>query len=156
MSAPRYTQPTKTTRPRGSRLIETYREEIDIGRLRHGLGVSRKVLHQSVIVARRRGALCASFRYCRQCLGRGYHSLVHQFERVSHCPIHGQPLERRCRWCGCRAAYRLHARLLETPYRCAQCRAFYGTQWPGLPQRSRMPMKELIPLTRAWIEGCLY
>ncbi len=28
MSAPRYTQPTKITRPRGSRLIETYSPEL--------------------------------------------------------------------------------------------------------------------------------
>jgi hypothetical protein len=75
--------------------IEAYRDEIDIGRLRHDLGVSRKVLHQSVIVARRRGALCASFRYCRRCLGRGYYSLVHQFERVSQCPCMGNRWRRR-------------------------------------------------------------
>ena len=136
--------------------IEAYREAIDIGRLRNTLGVSRKVLHESVIAARRRGAVCDSFRYCGQCLSRGYHSLVHQFERVSQCPIHARRLESACRCCGYRAAYRLHARLLETPYRCAQCRSLYGTQWPRLPQRGGMPMKDLIPLTRLWIERCLF
>lgn len=136
--------------------IEAHRDVIDTGRLRVVLGVSRKVLHESVIAARRRGAVRDSFRYLGQCLSRGYHSLVNQFERGSQCPIHARSLGSACRCCGYWAANRLHARVLETPYRCAQCRSLYGTQCPRLTQRGGMPIKDLIPLTRLWIKRCLF
>lgn len=136
--------------------LDAHREVIDIGRLQKTLGVSRRVLRESVVAARRHGAVSDRFRYCRQCLGRGYHSLLHQFARICHCPIHARRLESACRQCGGQAEYRLNARLLETPYRCAQCRALYGTIWPRLPQRGCMPMPDLIKLTRVRLERCVF
>ena len=136
--------------------IDAHREAIDVARMRVTLGLSRRVIRASVIAAHHRGAVCANFRYCRACLGRGYHSLLYQFERVARCPIHRRPLETACRSCGYRIAYRLNARLLETPYRCPQCRTLYGTTWPQFPSCSDMPMKDLIALTRLRFDRCLF
>ena len=135
---------------------EAHREAIDLPRLRRTLGVSQKVLREALIPAARRDALSLCFRYCPRCLTRGYHAVVHQFESVRRCPIHDRRLETACRRCGHEAPYRLNARLLETPYRCAQCRAIYGSHWPRVPDWLGMPMKELIPMTRAHIERCRY
>jgi len=135
---------------------ESHREAIDITRLQRTLGVSRDVLRKALIPAVRYGAVSSCLRYCPRCLARGYHAVVHQFESVGRCPIHDLRLERACRQCGHVAPYRLNAGLLETPYRCAQCRCLYGTGWPRVPGRSRMPMKELIPMTRTHIARCRY
>lgn len=135
---------------------EAHREAIDIPRLQRTLGISRNVLREALIPAARHGVVSSFLRYCPRCLVRGYHAVVHQFESVGRCPIHDLRLERDCRRCGHVAPYRLNTRLLETPYRCAQCRGLYGTGWPSVPARSRMPMKEFIPMTRTRIARCRY
>ena len=128
--------------------IEAIREAIDIPRLKMALGLSRKILYEALIPAHRRGALNTNFRYCPSCLGRGYHSVVHQFAIVGRCPIHDLGLETACRCCGYRAPYRLTARLLETPFVCPQCHRRYGTWHPNSSHLYRMPMKDLIPIRR--------
>ena len=135
---------------------EAHREAIDIARLKKMLGISRSVLREALVPAARHGAVSPSFRYCPGCLGRGYHAVVHQFESVGRCPIHEVRLETACRRCGHVAPYRLNVRLLEAPYRCPECRSIYGTHWPNVPGRFRMPMKEVIPMTRTRIARCWY
>lgn len=135
--------------------LEAHREAIDFRRLQRELGISRKTLREATIPARRRTAIAAHFRYCAPCLGRGYHSPVHQFESVQRCPIHDQRLHSACRRCGYSALYRLNALFLETPFICPACRLPYGTQWPSVIFRSRMPMKDLVSITRIRIARCL-
>ena len=52
---------------------------IDIDRLRANLQVSRRSLRTALIQDEVRPRWSTSFRYCRLCLGYGYHSILHQF-----------------------------------------------------------------------------
>ncbi len=131
--------------------IEAYREAIDVSRLKSALGLSRSILNEALIPARRRGATDPSFRYCPSCLSRGYHSVVHQFAMVRRCPIHDLRLETACRRCGYSAPYRLTARLLESPFVCPQCHRRYGIWHPNSRHRYLMPMKDLMPIRRMHI-----
>ena len=69
----------------------------------------------------------------------GYHSVLHQLESITACPAHDRSLETACRRCGYEALYVAGVRLLETPYRCAYCRASYGGR--GWTPDSPKPMK---------------
>ncbi len=61
-------------------------------------------------------------RFCTACMALAYHGVMHQRVGASRCPWHGVALEEHCRGCGATAAYRLNARLLGSPFRCAECR----------------------------------
>lgn len=136
--------------------VDAYRDALDMRRLKKVLGLPRTILHQALIPAHRHRALSPFLRYCARCLGRGYHSVVHQFECVRSCPIHDQPLTTACAECGYQVPYRLTARLLETPYRCADCRSLYGTRWPNVARRLPMPMEDVISITCLRIHRCRF
>ncbi|WP_331712675.1 hypothetical protein [Caballeronia udeis] len=59
---------------------------IDIDRLRANLQVSRRSLRTALIQDEVRPRWSTSFRFCRLCLGYGYHSILHQFESLNVCP----------------------------------------------------------------------
>lgn len=89
-----------------------------------------------------------STQYCKKCLNRGYHSVLHQSSCARYCPIHGTSLEVRCRTCDATAPYRLHVGLLDVPYRCGSCGYLYGTTPPPpLPYKRplAMPLLEVRP-----------
>jgi len=112
---------------------------IDIDRLRANLQVSRRSLRTALIQDAVRPRWSTSFRFCRLCLGYGYHSIVHQFESVNVCPAHRCAVESACRRCGHKIPYRINVQLLEAQYRCAKCLASYANVF-WTPSRAR-PMK---------------
>jgi rubredoxin len=101
---------------------------VDVRRLRHAFDVPPKMLYGSLIQTSKRGRCSDRLRRCHRCMGRGYHSVIHQFDRVDVCPAHHLPLETKCRRCGYEAPFVINVRLLEAPYRCANCRWAYGNK----------------------------
>ena len=105
--------------------IAACRSEVDMRRLHKALGLPLKVVRDSLIPKTLHSFSSPYFRYCRSCLLRGYHSVVHQLESVKCCPVHGTLLTVECYACGACTPYRLNAHLLDAPFRCACCRNFY-------------------------------
>ena len=79
--------------------------------------------------------MSSQLRWCPACMMDGYHSVVHQFECIQRCPIHRRTLEVLCRSCQEPSAYRLHAKLLDAPYRCGHCGMGFATylRWQKQP-----------------------
>lgn len=99
---------------------------VDIERLHGTLGLPKTTLREALLAPTERRRFAPTFRHCRRCIALGYHSVVHQIETVYRCPAHRDALESACRNCGYEAPYRVNVQLLETPYRCSQCRESYG------------------------------
>ena len=128
--------PNSETTPEG---LVPHLDVIDIDRLRANLQVSRRSLRTALIQDAVRPRWSTSFRFCRLCLGYGYHSIVHQFESVNVCPAHRCAVESACRRCGHKIPYRINVQLLEAQYRWAKCLASYANVF-WTPSRAR-PMK---------------
>ncbi|MEN7527711.1 MULTISPECIES: hypothetical protein [unclassified Cupriavidus] len=99
---------------------------IDLRRLHDTLAIPIQTLRLALVQPSQRRRYCSVFRHCHSCMLDGYHSVLHQIESIAACPAHRKPLENSCRRCGHEAPYLLNIRLLESPYRCAHCRATYG------------------------------
>ena len=99
---------------------------IDLRRLHNTLAIPIATLRLALVQPTQRRRYSSVFRHCHSCMLNGYHSVLHQVESVATCPAHRKPLENSCRRCGHEAPYLLNIRLLESPYRCAHCRAGYG------------------------------
>nr|WP_035472920.1 hypothetical protein [Caballeronia sp. Lep1P3] len=112
---------------------------VDLRRLHQSLPVPVKTLRAALLPPPQRRGCSSVFRHCRRCMAHGYHSVLHQLESISVCPAHHQSLESACRRCGYEAPHLVNVRLLETPYRCAYCRASYGGQ--GWTPNAARPMK---------------
>jgi hypothetical protein len=101
-------------------------DAVDVDRLQESLSLLVRTLRAALLPSVRRRRHSNVFRYCRCCVARGYHSVLHQMEGSQVCPAHRRPLETACRCCGYEAPYVVSVGLLEIPYRCGYCRASYG------------------------------
>ena len=99
-SSPRFQAPMSAPRPHGARLVTAFSPKL--GRTVRAFG------H-------------AGFEQWIR-LGLSYQSVMHQRAGASRCPCHGVALEECCRGCGACMEYRLNAKLLGAPFRCANCR----------------------------------
>lgn len=61
-------------------------------------------------------------RFCSACMALAYHGVMHQRAGASRCAWHGVALEKHCPGRGAAAPYRLNARLLGSPFHCAEYR----------------------------------
>ena len=122
--------------------------EVDTRRLRTALGLKLKQVRGAIIPDRLRNVSSPHFRFCRMCLRRGYHSVVHQLETIHHCPIHGGWLEVQCPHCGEPTPYRLNAHLLDAPFRCGNCRTFYCEHAPYFLSRKPLSKTARATVTR--------
>jgi TniQ len=129
--------------------IDPRRDTVDIRRLRQSLGLRLKTLRASLIPRALQRCSSRYFRYCPKCLKRGYHGVLHQLEPLQHCPLHGCWLETECGHCHQPSLYRLNARLLDAPFRCASCRQYYVGCPPQFDRRRAIPSKTLVALQRA-------
>jgi predicted RNA-binding Zn-ribbon protein involved in translation (DUF1610 family) len=127
-------------------------EAIDFERLRSTLGLPAKVVRAALLPALQHRPRSESLRYCRRCIAGGYHSALYQIERIAVCPAHSMPLESACRKCGYEAPYLLNVRLLETPYRCANCGARYASKKWSPDRLQPMSWEDRRAITRAYIE----
>ncbi|WP_438397103.1 hypothetical protein [Caballeronia sp. DA-9] len=130
-------------------------ESIDIRRVCDTLLMSPKALRASLFIGAPRRRYCTIFRYCRKCVMRGYHSVLHQLETEVVCPAHQRPLETACRRCGFEAQCVLSARFLETPFRCSYCRAGYSYNVFSILKRRPMDKSERVAITRRYFERYL-
>jgi DNA-directed RNA polymerase subunit RPC12/RpoP len=127
-------------------------EAIELERLRSTLDLPAKTLRAALLPALQHRPRSDSFRYCRRCIACGYHSALYQIDRVMVCPAHSLPLEAACRVCGYEAPYLLNVRLLETPYRCADCGARYGSRKWSPDRLEPMSGEHRRAITRVYIE----
>lgn len=123
--------------------------EVPVRRVAKQLGILQKTVRASLAPQRAILAQSPVLRYCRRCLNRGYHGIIHHRLGADQCPIHGDWLEEVCRNCDKRMDYRLNAFLLDAPFRCGHCRQPIG-QWH---YNSHRPLKKVdrIAVTRAAI-----
>ena len=129
--------------------VAARRSEVDLCRLHLTLGLPLKLVRDSVLPDALQAISGPDFRYCRKCLCRGYHSVVHQIGANKCCPVHGDMQEIACRTCGAKAAYRLNVALLDAPYRCGSCGHLYGASPPAsLPNKRPLNKKARIAITR--------
>jgi hypothetical protein len=128
--------------------------EIDMQRLHVDLGLSLKVIRESITPNLLGNATCPNFRFCRRCLNRGYHGTAYQFESVIRCPLHGDILETRCRSCGMSTAYHLNVSILNSPFRCKYCSNLYGTNTPNFIHKSTFKRISRRAITRTRILRC--
>jgi hypothetical protein len=117
--------------------VEPMRDVLNLWHLRRRLRIPGKVLRGSLLDGAQRGRHHPAFRYCRQCISLGHHSVTYQMFNENRCPAHHRMLETRCRHCGGETPYVLNASLIGSPYRCARCGALYGTRYP--PYLSKTP-----------------
>lgn len=111
--------------------VEAYKKKVNITGLARILNLPSKTIRDSLLPEQLQRSSSPWLRYCKLCLRGGYHSVVHQLNRVGKCPFHEIEVSDICHECGERTPYRLNARLLNTPYRCANCRAQYPSLIPS-------------------------
>ena len=100
-------------------------ETVDVSRVAQTLQLPYHIIETGLGSAAQKYSQSAHFRWCMLCLRRGYHSAIHQFECVRRCPAHQVFLETACRYCHEPTAYRLQAKMLDSPFRCCQCGVRY-------------------------------
>lgn len=64
-------------------------------------------------------ALSLGFRYCRQCMAHGFHSVLHQLYLINRCPLHDERLLTECPHCQARSDNPMRA--MSSYTRCARC-----------------------------------
>ncbi|MCD6026536.1 MAG: hypothetical protein K0R08_1055 [Solimicrobium sp.] len=130
--------------------------DVDIGRIPQVLGVSLNTLHSSLLLDSLLQCSSPYFRYCRKCMYRGYHGVVHQLESIKFCPVHQCRLEIECDACGGHTPYRLNAYFLDAPYRCASCRKLYASWPPSIVNKRPLARKARVAMTRSWLHPSSY
>jgi len=127
---------------------------VDVLRLRETLELPIAALRAALTLPSRGPSNCEYFRYCIPCVSRGYHGVLHQLVSVGVCPAHRLPILTTCRHCGYEAPYVVRAELLETPYRCANCRRNYGGQGFNPNIHTPMRLDHRIAITRLYYQRC--
>ena len=122
--------------------VAFHHDEIHVDRLMTTLQLPPNLLR--IALGPRSGVrrMCPYLRWCHSCLLQGYHSVVHQFNCVRHCPIHRKHLEMLCPACQQPSLYRLHAQLLDAPYRCSSC----GVRLTAYVRRQKLPWRFFAPI----------
>jgi hypothetical protein len=122
--------------------LEPMRDVLDLRCLRRRLQIPAKVLRDSLLDGAQRGRHHPAFRYCRQCVSLGHHSVTYQMFSENRCPAHHCTLETRCRHYGGETTYVRNASLIGSPYRCARCGTLYGTRYPPVLSKKPVMRKE--------------
>jgi hypothetical protein len=99
---------------------------VAVALLARTFSIPRKALTDGLHKTDGRQQMHDCLRFCAPCMALAYHGVMHQRIGASRCPWHGVALEEHCRGCGATAPYRLNARLLGSPFRCAECRRPYA------------------------------
>ena len=124
--------------------------EVDVPGITHSLGVPPETLRVALHRPGWPRGWCSQLRFCPRCMARGYHSILHQYGSEPQCPLHGTWLESECAGCGAASAYHLDARLLDAPFRCAQCRRPYGRTAASFVKRQPLPKRARMVLVRTF------
>nr|ART90333.1 hypothetical protein [uncultured bacterium] len=125
---------------------------VAVSLLARTFAIPRKALRDGLQLTDSGRRMHDRLRFCTPCMGLGYHGVMHQRAGASRCPCHGVSLEEHCRGCGAGVDYRLTARLLGAPFRCANCRRPYAGWGASLaPQPAPLDLRRAI--TRARCNG---
>jgi hypothetical protein len=130
--------------------VEPVSGQLDIQRLRRIVPIAPKALRTSLFPAELMPAASKTFRYCSVCLRSGYHSVLFQLTRITYCPAHQRPLQSACRHCHYTQPLRLNARLLDRPFRCAQCGAPYASCVPHASFPHRLKKQDWLKISRSY------
>jgi len=125
---------------------------VDVQRLCKTLELPIATLRAALTLPSRGPSNCEYFRYCIPCVTRGYHGVLHQLVSVGVCPAHRLAMLTACRHCGYEALYVVRADLLETLYRCANCRCNCGGRGLYPYQHSPMRLDHRIAITRLYYQ----
>ncbi len=129
--------------------VEAMRDVFDLRHVARMLRLPEKILRASLLDPGQRGRHHSGFRYCRQCLTLGFHSVRYQMFSENRCPAHSRSLETQCHGCGGESPYFLNACLIGSPYRCTRCGALYGKGHPPvLSEKPAMGKKHRVALSR--------
>lgn len=126
-----------------------FETRVNMYELQKLLRVPLKFVRESLLPEALQPSTSPALRYCKKCLAVGYHSVVHQLNRVGECPIHGVELRATCEKCGSRTPYLLNALVLDAPYRCSNCRAAFAYKLPSLSETKPMSQQARTAVTRA-------
>lgn len=127
---------------------------VDVTRLQASLGLPAELLRAGLLDPVGRRLYTDVFRYCRRCLTRHYHSVVHQLEKLDQCPAHRCKLETKCWRCRRETPYRVNVQLLEARFLCAHCKRGSGSTWH--PDNAKpMEPEYRRAFTRRYLECCL-
>ena len=126
-------------------------EELDIRQTAISLGLPQKTLRLAMLRPQMRRAWSPQLRYCPRCMSRGYHSVIHQFDCVPSCPVHGCRLETRCRSCGSSCDYLIKASVLDAPFLCPNCRRNYGNLPANFVHRIPLSARDRSAFVRTFI-----
>lgn len=124
--------------------------EINVARIAASLHVSRKMLRAATRHPDSHRQWCPDLRFCSRCMARGYHSAVHQFDSQQRCPVHGCLLETHCHSCGATSTYRIDAKVIGSPFRCANCGSHYSRSPPSVSKRATLPQQGRTAITRTF------
>ena len=123
--------------------------DVAVSLLARTFAIPRKALRDGLQLADGEQRMHDRLRFCTPCMGLGYHGVMHQRAGASRCPCHGAALEEHCRGCGASMEYRLNAKLLGSPFRCANCRRPYAGWGARMaPQPAPPDLRRAITRTR--------
>ena len=122
--------------------VAFHHDDIHLERLRMTLHLPTSALRVALGPRSATRRMSPYLRWCHSCLLQGYHSVVHQFDSVRRCPIHRKPIAMLCPACQQPARYRLHAQLLDAPYRCGSC----GERYTAYVRRQKLPWRYFAPM----------
>lgn len=78
-----------------------------------------KIMHPLPHYIKREELIRDNLTYCIQCLNRGYHSLLHQFSMIHHCPFHLSELEEVCVHCNEKMLYMITPHNIGAGFLCS-------------------------------------
>lgn len=105
---------------------------LDPPRLAAIFGVDKSLLDASTAIPflaedERLALWSDQLRFCHSCLDEGFHSSLHQIILITHCPLHGELLTKRCRYCGTSVACSLKTAVFGSDGGCPNCISWEGT-----------------------------
>lgn len=87
-------------------------------------------------------------RWCTKCAAVGFHTPIFQLGVMSDCPIHGLPLQSRCRKCNATVPYRFRHEVITSPFACSSCGTDFARSLRDADTRSfRMSRRNYAALT---------
>ena len=150
----------QTAPPKSLPLLFPSRSTLD--QLEANLGISAEVLSQTDSkhyipppLAREfgyQGLVCSTLRYCRSCLGVGFHSPIHQLLLFERCVWHDEPLQAACPSCGDPLRFAIQDPVFRVPYGCRCGHRFWRPQGVDLHDSElRANAKRVL---QRWVRWC--
>ncbi|WP_238651776.1 hypothetical protein [Paenibacillus piscarius] len=91
--------------------------------------------------------------FCEQCMKKGYHSLLHQFQLLSLCPFHLTPLKHECPACHTKIPYMLLCNEFNAPFVCKCGHHFLSNVENSLIHWEQTSIEEMkYEVVRGWMD----